>query len=127
MDKLLLLITASPHTLAAKHALQRARQALTEGKSLQVFFYGDGAYTANRLRWQTSDVYDVADGWCQLHDEHGLSLPVCVGTALARGITDTDNAKRHGLTADNLRKPFYLTGLSELALALDDTTTLLQF
>lgn len=127
MDKFLLLITSSPDTPNAKHALDVATDKLQRGDDVRVFFYGDGAYVANRLRWQSADVADVADGWIRLHDTHALSLPVCVGTALARGITDKDNATRHGLDGDNLRLPFYLVGLSKLALGIDDATTLMQF
>lgn len=127
MSKIFVLITCSPHEPNAKSALDYAKSALADNKALQVFFYGDGAYTANRLRWQTADVVDVADGWQVLHDEHGLALPVCVGTALARGVSDGENAMRHGLDGNNLKEPFYLVGLSELALSLDDDTTLIQF
>lgn len=127
MDKFLLLITSSPHSPNTKHALDFATDKLKNGDDVRMFFYGDGAYVANRLRWQSADVPDVADGWIKLHDEYALALPVCVGTALARGITDIDNATRHGLDGDNLRSPFYLVGLSELALGIDDDTTLMQF
>ena len=46
---------------------------------------------------------------------------------LARGITDVDNANRHSLDGDNLRAPFRLVGLSELALQIDDDVTVIQF
>lgn len=127
MNKIFLLITTPPYHPNAPIALDFAKKTLSNHQTLQVFFYGDGAYIANRLRWQTSDVVDVADGWEQLHHAHGLPLPVCVGTALARGISDAQNATRHQLDGDNLRQPFYLAGLSELALALDDDTQLIQF
>lgn len=120
MQKFLLLITTSPHYPNAQKALDFARQQLADGNSVQVFFYGDGAYTANRLLWQSADVPNVADGWVALSAEHGLELPVCVSTALARGITDTQNAQAHQLDGDNLRKPFCLVGLSQLALAMQN-------
>lgn len=127
MDKFLLLICADPNSPNAKKALDFAKTQLNAHHTVRVFFYGDGAHTANRLRWQSAEIFDVADGWVLLHDTYGISLPVCVGTALARGITDKDNAMRHQLDGDNLRAPFYLVGLSELALALDEDTTLVQF
>lgn len=127
MDKFLLLITQSPDTPTAKQALNFAQDKLKHHHQVEVFFYGDGAYTANRLRWQSADVSDVADGWVALHKSHALDLPVCVGTALARGITDKDNAIRHNLDGDNLKSPFYLVGLSSLALALGNDVTLVQF
>lgn len=124
---ILLLITSTPHSNKAKEALHTAKQLLKDGESLSVFFYGDGAYTASRLLWQTTDVVNLTDEWVKLAQNHSLDLPVCVSTALARGITDFDNALRHHLDGDNLRKPFRLVGLSELALQIDKNTTLIQF
>lgn len=123
----LLLITASPHSQTAKQAIATAKSLLDQKQSVSVFFYGDGAYTANRLMWQTADVPSVSDKWVKLADEYSLDLPVCVSTALARGITDSDNAKRHHLDGDNLRSPFRLVGLSELALQIDGADTVMQF
>lgn len=123
----LLLITSSPHSNQSKQALHTAKERLTAGEMLSVFFYGDGAYTASRLLWQTADVPSISDEWVKLSKQHNLDLPVCVSTALARGITDVDNANRHGLNGDNLRTPFRLVGLSELALRIDDGATVIQF
>lgn len=92
-----------------------------------MYFYGDGAYTASRLLWQTADVPSISDEWVKLSQQHNLDLPVCVSTALARGITDVDNANRHSLNGDNLRASFRMVGLSELALRIDDGATVIQF
>lgn len=119
--KTTLLITAPPDSQKAWQALRTAQDHLQAGDDISVFFYGDGAYTANAFRWQTADVPDVAAAWADLHKIHGLALPVCVSTALARGITDPENAKRHHLTGDNLKPPFYLAGLSELAMMVTDS------
>ncbi len=128
----LLLITSAPYTHAAKTALDTATTYLSQDKPLVVFFYGDGAHTANALSWQSADVPQVRDGWVQLASDYGLDLPVCVSTALARGITDSENAMRHslmmnGAPADNLAAPFRLVGLSELALMMDDDVIVRQF
>lgn len=123
----LLLITASPHSRRAKQAVLHAKSLLQNQERISVFFYGDGAYTANRLMWQTADVVSISDEWVQLATEYSLDLPVCVSTALARGITDHDNALRHQLDGENLRTPFRLVGLSELALQIDDDVTVVQF
>lgn len=125
--KTLLLITCSPHSKQANLALADATQRLKRGECVLVFFYGDGAYVANRLAWQTADVPSIAQGWIALAKSHTLALPVCVSTALARGITDKNNATRHQLDGDNLLSPFYLTGLSELVLMIDDDTTVIQY
>lgn len=122
-----LLITSPPHSKKAKDALAFAQSLCESQRDFKVFFYGDGAYHANRLLWQSADVPCVSKGWASLANTHQIALPVCVSTALARGITDDDNAQRHALDGDNLRPPFTLVGLSELALMLDDSTHLIQF
>lgn len=127
ISKILILVSASPHTHQAKLALADAKARLSQGETVSVFFYGDGAYTANRLMWQTADVPSISDGWVTLSEQYQLDLPVCVSTALARGITDGENAKRHGLDGDNLRMPFRLVGLSELALLIDDGVQVVQY
>ena len=52
-------------------------------------------------------------------------LFVCA--ALARGITDAENASRHHLTHHNLAKDFELVGLGELADAVQSASRLIQF
>lgn len=125
--KHLFLIISSPHSQKAKLALEMASVMLAHGGEVSVFFYGDGAYTANRLIWQTADVPSIPYAWGNLAHQYNLPLPVCVSTALARGISDEENAKRHGLTAENILSPFYLVGLSELMLQLDNDTQLMPF
>lgn len=127
MAHTLLLITKSPHDRQGKEALTTATTLLDSGERVSVFFYGDGAYTANRLAWQSADVPDVGRLWVALAKRYHLDLPVCVSTALARGISDADNASRHGLDGENILPPFRLVGLSELALHIDDDTQLVQF
>ncbi|EPL8632672.1 sulfurtransferase complex subunit TusD, partial [Acinetobacter baumannii] len=47
--------------------------------------------------------------------------------ALARGITDAENASRHQLSHHNLANNFELVGLGELADAVQSASRLLQF
>ena len=54
-------------------------------------------------------------------------MAVCVSAALARGITDADNAQRHALHQHNLAQGFELVGLGELADAVQNCTRLIQF
>lgn len=126
----LLLITADPsHPLAAM-ALRYAQAYLASCKNeqaLQVFFYADGAHTANRLRWQSADQADITQAWQALAEQYQLSLPVCVSTALSRGISDEDNSQRHQLQGDNLAAGFNLVGLGELAMLLQSDCRVLQF
>lgn len=123
----LLLISSPPHSRKAALAVAYARKLLADHQTVRVFFYGDGAYHASRLLWQTADVPSVCDAWVEISQNFGIALPVCVSTALARGITDSENAARHTLDGDNLRAPFALVGLSELAMMIDDATKVEQF
>lgn len=110
----LLLITADPSHPAAQSAVRYAQAFLKLAFSnsnddqslaikpspLKVFFYADGAHTANGLRWQSANQVSITQQWQQLASQYHLSLPVCVSTALARGVSDQDNARRHSLMAN---------------------------
>ena len=137
----LLLITADPSHPLAHLALRYARAYLTnaannkdindnvtlDNVTLNVFFYGDAAHTANGLRWQSADQINLTKEWQTLAEQFRLALPVCVSTALSRGISDTDNSKRHQLNGDNLATGFSLVGLSELAMMMQGDCRLMQF
>ena len=137
----LLLITADPSHPLAHLALRYARAYLTNAANnkdindnvtldnitLNVFFYGDAAHTANGLRWQSADQINLTKEWQTLAEQFQLALPVCVSTALSRGISDTDNSKRHQLNGDNLATGFALVGLSELAMMMQGECRLMQF
>lgn len=137
----LLLITADPSHPLAYLALRYARAYLTNAANskdtndnatldnitLNVFFYGDAAHTANGLRWQSADQINLTKEWQTLAEQFQLALPVCVSTALSRGISDTDNSKRHQLNGDNLATGFALVGLSELAMMMQGECRLMQF
>ena len=132
----LLLITADPSHPLAHLALRYARAYLknaannkdtNDNVTLNVFFYGDAAHTANGLRWQSADQINLTKEWQTLAEQFQLALPVCVSTALSRGISDTDNSKRHQLNGDNLATSFALVGLSELAMMMQGDCRLMQF
>ena len=147
----LLLITADPSHPLAHLALRYARAYLngaansddidhtdtnsigssdnttSEQPLLNVFFYGDSAHIANRLRWQSADQLDLTKEWQSLAEQYQLPLPVCVSTALSRGVSDVDNSSRHQLDGANLAIGFTLVGLSELAMMMQDNCRLIQF
>ncbi|MGM8909587.1 sulfurtransferase complex subunit TusD [Psychrobacter sp. 1U1] len=144
----LLLITTDPTQPLAHLALRYARTFLKQMKlqqtqladerhergiiendtqPLNVFFYADAAHTANRLRWQSADQTDLTQEWQALAKQYQLSLPVCVSTALSRGISDSDNSTRHQLNGENIADGFHLVGLSELAIMMQGNCRLLQF
>ena len=132
----LLLITKDPSHPLAHLALRYARAFLEQTTTLntdvqqaplKLFFYADAAHIANSLRWQSADQLHITKQWQQLAEQHNISLPVCVSTALSRGISDSDNSARHHLQADNLASGFTLVGLSELALMMQSDCRLIQF
>ena len=141
----LLLITAYPSHPLAHLALRSARTYLASTDMnnndktnnsdhledpyapLNVFFYADAADTANRLRWQSADQMNITQAWQKLAEQYQLVLPVCVSTALSRGISDGENSTRHQLDSENLATGFKLVGLSELAMMMQGNCRLLQF
>jgi len=141
----LLLITADPSHPLAHLALRYARTYLastdinnndksnnsndlkTPPAPLNIFFYADAANTANRLRWQSADQMNITQAWQKLAEQYQLALPVCVSTALSRGISDGENSTRHQLDSENLAAGFKLVGLSELAMMMQGDCRLLQF
>lgn len=142
LNDTVLLITKDPsHPLAHlglryAHALLANKQAdaannsqslSVQSPSLSLFFYGDGAHIANRLRWQSADQSNLTQAWQALAKQHDIALPVCVSTALSRGISDEDNSLRHQLTGDNVAAGFELVGLSDFALMLQSNCRLIPF
>lgn len=130
--KTTLLITKDPSHPLAHLALRYVKALLDEADennepALQLFFYADSAHLANRLRWQSADQINLTQQWQELARKHDIALPVCVSTALSRGVSDSENSARHQLTADNLADGFTLVGLSELALMLQDDNRLIAF
>ncbi len=132
----LLLITKDPSHPLAHFAVRYARAFLEQTATLEtdaqhtplkLFFYADAANIANSLRWQSADQLNLTKQWQQLAEQHNISLPVCVSTALSRGISDSDNSARHHLKSANLASGFELVGLSELALMMQSDCRLIQF
>lgn len=119
----LLLITAAPSSIHAWHALGLAQALQQKQQDFRVFFYQDGVQVANSLQWVPDDQRDLTEAWQEL----AIRLPVCVSAALARGITDMENAHRHQIKAHNLASGFELVGLGELADAIQSSDRLIQF
>lgn len=119
----LLLITSAPTSIHAWHALGLAQALQQKSEAFRVFFYQDGVAIANELQWVPDDQRNLKTEWQKL----SIRLPVCVSAALARGISDADNAKRHQLSQHNLAAGFELVGLGELADAVQSTDRLIQF
>jgi len=119
----LLLITSSPTSVIAWHALGLAQALQNKHEEFRVFFYQDAVHVANDLQWFPDDQRNLKQEWQKL----GIRLPVCVSAALARGITDESNTQRHSLQHHNLAQGFELVGLGELADAVQSCSRLIQF
>lgn len=103
------------------------QQALANEVDVKIFLYSDAVMLANRLIWLPEDVENMAKNWQQLALSLHAPIQVCVSAALARGVTNADNAARHGLQGDNLADGFALVGLGELAMHLHSANTVYQF
>lgn len=110
-----------------KLSTNTATQEPNHVPTLRLFLYRDAVMLANRLIWQADDMPNAARDWQRLVQQFGLTAQVCVSSALARGVTDSANAKRHGLDGDNLATGFTLVGLGELAMALHEMPQVYQF
>ena len=119
----LILITSAPSSIHAWHALGLAQAFAHKQENFRVFFYQDGVMVANALQWVPDDQRQLIQEWQKL----SIRLPVCVSAALARGISDAENAKRHQIHEQNLAQGFELVGLGELADAVQSTQRLIQF
>lgn len=115
----------------ADHSSDKGTSADNENKyntaDLKLFFYADAAHLANRLHWQSADQQDLTQAWQALANQYKITLPVCVSTALSRGVSDNENSARHQLSGDNLASGFELVGLSELAMMLQTNSRLISF
>lgn len=111
MHRVLLLLTEPMTSPLAWQGVALAKELIHQNQTVDVFFYQDAAGIANRLNWRPSDEPNLTHEWQQL----SIERRVCVSTALARGVSDPDNAARHDLSSDNIAEGFNLVGLGELA------------
>lgn len=118
----LLLLTSPPTSRLSWHAYMLAYSLIEKNQQVRVFFYQDAVQIANNILWRPADEPALSEKWLSL----GIDLPVCVSAALARGITDQDNALRHELPQHNLIAGFRLTGLGELADAMLNAHRVIQ-
>ncbi len=119
----LILVTSAPTSIYAWHALGLTQALQHKQEAFRVFFYQDGVSVANALQWVPDDQRHLTRSWQDLN----IRLPVCVSAALARGITDQENAQRHNIQQHNLADGFELVGLGELADAVQSSQRLIQF
>ncbi|WP_298608753.1 sulfurtransferase complex subunit TusD [uncultured Thiothrix sp.] len=96
-------------------ALQFVRAALAKGHTIfRVFFYHDGVNNGTRLAVPPKDDRMLQKEWSELAEKHGLDLVICIAAAQRRGLMDASEAKRQGLSADNIAAGFRISGLGQL-------------
>lgn len=111
-----LLIQASPVGRQSSYSAYRFACAVLESGHVlhRVFFFGDGAAHATRLELMPAGEPDLPQLWQRLARERGFELLSCIGSALRRGIVDSNEARRHGIDGASLRDGFELAGLGQL-------------
>jgi len=114
--KLAVMVNEGPYQhQSADTAYQFAKAALDGGHEIsRVFFYHDGVNIGTRYGVPPQDDRNVTQLWSDLAKEHELDLVVCVAAAQRRGILDSDEAKRHGKSGDNIAEGFRISGLGQL-------------
>lgn len=115
-------------TQSARSAYKFAVALLEKGHTLvSVFFYQQGVDNGSCLTVPANDEFDLAKGWQQLAEQHGVALETCVAASLRRGIVSEQEAEQHDLTASNLAPSFTQAGLGSLAQALLTQDRVVQF
>ena len=109
-------------------AYQFCNAALYAGHSIcGVFFYLDGVLTANALISPATDEVNLSDRWAELANQYQFPLEVCVSASLRRGIVNQQESEQLGLMHYNLKSPFVLSGLGQLAELSAGCDRLVQF
>lgn len=112
----------------ASSAYQFCHAALKAGHEIVgVFFYQDGVLNANQLVSPANDEINLPEYWSQLSIENKFPLEVCVSASLRRGIVNQTEAEQLALSQYNLKSPFVLSGLGQLAELSSRADKLVQF
>ena len=127
--KFSILVTANPASEQnAATAYQFCSAVLDAGHIVVgVFFYLDGVLTASDLVSPATDEVNLPALWAQLATAHEFPLEVCVSASLRRGIVNQQEAEQLGLENYNLKSPFVLSGLGQLAELSARCDRLMQF
>ncbi|MBE9515708.1 MAG: sulfurtransferase complex subunit TusD [Proteobacteria bacterium] len=114
--KFSIMVSEGPYThQAADTAYHFTKAALEKGHEIfRVFFYHDGVNNGTSFTTPPQDDRHIVNRWSALAKEHDLDLVLCVAAAQRRGIADADEAKRHGLSGDNVADGFRISGLGQL-------------
>lgn len=127
--KFTVVVSSAPYgSQGASSAYQFCVSALKAGHQIVgVFFYQEGVLNASQLVSPATDEVNLPDFWAQLAIEHQFPLEVCVSASLRRGIVNETEAKQLSLAQFNLKPPFVLSGLGQLAELSAGADKLVQF
>ena len=113
---------------SASSAYQFCETALQAGHEITgVFFYQDGVLNANKLISPASDEVNLSGLWSLLASKYDFPLEVCVSASLRRGVINQQEAEQLGLIHHNVKLPFVLSGLGQLAELSASCDRLIQF
>ena len=127
--KFSVVVTGSAYgSQSASSAYQFCAAAAAAGYQIVgVFFYQEGVLNANSLVSPATDEIKLTDCWVQLALLYKFPLEVCVSAALRRGVVDQHEAEQLSLSQFNLKAPFVLSGLGQLAQLSAKCDRLVQF
>ena len=127
--KFSVVVTGSPYgSQSASSAYQFCAAATLAGHQIVgVFFYQEGVLNANQLVSPATDEINLPDLWATLASQYQFPLEVCVSAALRRGVVDQQEAAQLDLSQFNLKPPFVLSGLGQLAELSAGCERLVQF
>ncbi|AGH82334.1 intracellular sulfur oxidation protein of DsrE family protein [Psychromonas sp. CNPT3] len=127
--KIALLVSGAPYgQQGASSAYQFCHAALQSGHEIVgVFFYQEGVLNSSYILSPATDEVNLQQLWCDLATQYQFPLEVCVSAALRRGIVDSVEAEQLALSHFNLKPPFALSGLGQLAELSAKSDRLVQF
>lgn len=124
-----ILVTTPPYDdQGPLQALEFCRALVKAGHTIDnVFFYQSGIYNANRFIHPANDEKNLYQQWCELQQNCGVTLLVCITAATKRGITSEQESQANDIDGFNLTAPFEQAGLGEFFTRLHDCEKLVQF
>ena len=124
-----IVITGAPYgTQGASSGYLFCKAALAMNHSIAgVFFYQAGVLNANALNAPAGDEVNLSQYWADLAREYDFPLEVCVSAALRRGVISEEESAQLAMAQHNLKPPFVLSGLGQLAELSAKCDRLVQF
>jgi len=120
-------INSGPMSAGVKSALFFAKAAINLYPISQIFFLGDGVYSASSLITPMTDEFNSCYEWKHFHEVHHVPLNVCIASALRRGLINKDEAMNNNHQHYNIQPPFQLSGLGQLVKDFDSHHKIIQF